>query len=73
MNKDQENVTVVLHRMLNMLEKDEGYADMFCIQLDNMLDEIHHSDGFGTEGQCDPRGDFREGEWSMWNVEGADK
>lgn len=72
MNKNQENVKVVLHRMLNMLE-DEDYIDMFCRSLDEMLDEILHSDGFGTEGQCDPRGDFREGEWSMWNVEGADK
>ena len=30
------------------------------------------NDGFGTEGQSDPRGDRRDGEWSMWQVQGVD-
>lgn len=30
-------------------------------------------DAFGTEGQCDPRGDFRDGEWSMKRVQGVDR
>lgn len=47
---------------------DEALADL----LDSMLDDIASEDGFGTEQQCDPRGDFRNGQWSMWNVEGND-
>ena len=30
------------------------------------------SDAFGTEGQNDPRGDQREGDFSMYYVEGLD-
>lgn len=43
----------------------EHYATV----LDSILDDIASNDGFGTEQQCDPRGDFRTQEWSMWNVE----
>jgi len=28
--------------------------------LNEHLDELHSMDYFGTEGQCDPRGDHRE-------------
>lgn len=37
--------------------------------LDSILDNIASQDAFGTEQQCDPRGDFRNYQWSMWNVE----
>ncbi len=37
--------------------------------LDSILDKIASQDAFGTEQQCDPRGDFRNHQWSMWNVE----
>lgn len=43
----------------------EQYAEV----LDDILDSIASDDGFGTEQQCDPRGDFRDQQWSMWNVE----
>jgi len=29
-------------------------------QLNDWLDEWHRDDRFGTEGQCDPRGDARD-------------
>lgn len=43
----------------------EQYAQIF----NDILDDIASNDGFGTEQQSDPRGDFRSQQWSMWNVE----
>jgi hypothetical protein len=34
--------------------------DVFCETFDNALDDLLNEDFFGTEGQCDPRGDRRE-------------
>lgn len=44
---------------------EDDIADM----LDSALDELASNDAFGSEQQCDPRGDFRNGDWSMWDVE----
>jgi len=71
MNYTQRCVIKVLERMIEMAKANEDDADMFAEVLDDALDDIHGSDGFGTEGQDDPRGDFRNGEWSMDNVEGV--
>lgn len=68
-------------RVLKVLEKikediidnDELVADMYSEALEDMLNMLHFEDAFGTEGQDDPRGDFRNGEWSMNRVEGIDK
>lgn len=43
--------------------------EQYAQTLDDILDEIASNDGFGTEQQCDPRGDFRNEEWSMWDIE----
>ena len=40
--------------------------------LDRCLDDLASQDAFGTEQQCDPRGDFRNGDFSMWNIENID-
>jgi hypothetical protein len=32
----------------------------FCADLNAFLDELANQDAFGTEGQCDPRGDQRD-------------
>jgi hypothetical protein len=66
MRKVQKNVVTVLKRMVASAEKDAGDAEMFSEGLENMLDDIHMDDGFGTEGQCDPRGDSRNGKWSIF-------
>lgn len=68
----QRRVAAVLERMLAMARGNEDDAKMFAESLEVMLTDIHAGDGFGTEGQCDPRGDFREGRWSMARVEGVD-
>ena len=68
----QQRVVAVLERMIVQARENEDDAEMFSDELEVMLTEIHSNDGFGTEGQCDPRGDFRNGMWSMTRVEGVD-
>ena len=65
----QQRVATVLSRMLDMAKSDEDDAQMFADVLEPMLNDLHGQDAFGTEGQCDPRGDFRNGQWSMDRVE----
>lgn len=72
MTKQQERTKKVLERMIALVDQDADYSEMFAKALDRSLDEIGVADGFGTEGQCDPRGDFRDGDFSMWNVQGVD-
>lgn len=66
MSKVQKNVVTVLKRMVAAAEQSADDAEMFADGLEEMLDAIHGNDGFGTEGQCDPRGDFRNGKWSIY-------
>lgn len=69
MKKLQTNCITVLNRLAKMCEEDEDFAESFAADLNTMLDEIQSQDGFGTEAQSDPRGDFRNGRWSMKKVE----
>jgi hypothetical protein len=69
MNKTQKNVITVLERMVQMAKDNNDDAKMFSDAMQFMLEDIHSNDGFGTEGQCDPRGDFRNGKWSMSKIE----
>ncbi len=39
--------------------KDKEGVTFACEEFDNMLDTLLNEDFFGTEGQCDPRGDRR--------------
>lgn len=68
----QQRVATVLERMLASVRKDPADAETFSPMLEEMLTELHGDDGFGTEGQGDPRGDFRSGQWFMERVEGID-
>jgi len=66
MNKYQKNLLVVLPRLTEMVKEDEDFAEYFAEDLEGLLDSIAGNDGFGTEQQCDPRGDFRSGcNWSL--------
>lgn len=68
----QRRVIKVLENMIEMTKQEEEYAQMFSDGLEEGLNEMMMQDAFGTEGQCDPRGDNREDEWHMWRVEGID-
>lgn len=51
-----ETLAADLHAILQM-PKDERVH--IAATLDEMLDDLHSRDAFGTEGQNDPRGDHR--------------
>lgn len=70
--KTQERVAKVLERMQAMAAASEEDAAMFSEMLEAALNDISYDDGFGTEAQNDPRGDGRDGEWSMDWVAGVD-
>lgn len=67
----------VAGRLYDMLAaippENEDEINQWAHDLDEWLNELASQDAFGTEGQNDPRGDMRNGEWSMDRVEGLDK
>ena len=66
-------VLKVLERIAKQVLHDEDELPAWADALEDMLQLLHNDDFFGTEGQSDPRGDFRNGAWSMSLVEGVDK
>jgi len=69
---EQQRVMLVLRRISKAVEDSADDAAAYAGALDAVLDELQGEDFFGTEGQCDPRGDFRDDEWSMYRVQGVD-
>jgi hypothetical protein len=74
-----ENSTKVQQRVLKALEGLKQVAATSNIaavamakELEYVLDILQDEDFFGTEGQDDPRGDFREGVWTMQKMQGVD-
>lgn len=54
-------VASVLRRYADWLDKqDPEFREFAAEGLNGHLDELMRGDAFGTEGQCDPRGDHRE-------------
>lgn len=72
-NKQQKRNQAVLERLIAFSNDDKGSADVMAEALDVMLDDLASDDFFGTERQCDPRGDCRDMHWTMGRVEGVDK
>lgn len=54
------NLAVVLDKLFVYCSKDKESAKQFCKAFDEFLDELVNHDFFGTEAQCDPRGDQRD-------------
>lgn len=73
LNETQQRVLMVLDRIKNLVTNDENDAEVLAEVLDEFLTDLHSNDFFGTEGQLDPRGDFRDGDWSMEYVQGVDE
>lgn len=73
MNRVQQRVSKVVGRLGELATNDPDDAEGIAEALDAMLDDLRGYDFFGTEGQNDPRGDFRDGEWSMGCVQGIDE
>ena len=60
------NIVTVIQRLSLMVQEDEYLADLLVEHLDPFLDSLASDDYFGTERQCDPRGDMRVKEWSLF-------
>jgi hypothetical protein len=60
MKTTKENVVQILRNFADYLESlDIEERAPYASDIEDMLEEIACNDGFGTEGQCDPRGDQR--------------
>lgn len=64
----QELVSKLDQMSLNA-ESSKSSAAKIANLLDVLLDEYGSNDGFGSERECDPRGDFRNGEFSVFAPE----
>lgn len=54
------NLAVVMAKLtVYALETEDEARQAFCDDLNRFLDDLSNEDAFGTEGQCDPRGDQR--------------
>jgi hypothetical protein len=54
------NLAVLMERLTKYaLETEDESRQAFCDVLNRFLDDLAAQDAFGTEGQCDPRGDQR--------------
>lgn len=67
------NVLRILEEIKRRVENPDydGAVDEWAEAMDSMLDEMKNTDQFGSEASTDPRGDFRNGEWSIWEMEPA--
>lgn len=68
MTKAQKNVVTVLRRLADSVAEGTVDAKRVGERLDDMLNDLMGMDEFGTEGQLDPRGDWRDG--PGWSVTG---
>jgi len=60
MRATARNVAAVLRRFADFVEKEPpAQRRLYAQDVNIMLDNIADQDGFGTEGQLDPRGDQR--------------
>jgi hypothetical protein len=60
-NVTSRNLALVMERLTKYaLETEDEARQAFCDDLNRFLDELANEDAFGTEGQCDPRGDQRD-------------
>jgi hypothetical protein len=54
-----KNLRKVSEKLLTFVLEDKEVTKTFCEAFDQFLDDLLSEDFFGTEGQCDPRGDRR--------------
>jgi hypothetical protein len=66
---DPEELTYFLGLVLIDYAARSDKLDALAVSFEYVLDELTGNDMFGTEGQCDPRGDMRNGIFSVWEIE----
>jgi len=57
-----KNVVAVVRKLANLIEAepDKRAKAVWARDVNEFLDALSDQDAFGTEGQCDPRGDQRD-------------
>lgn len=55
-----DNADKILINIREMMLKDKNDAKIIVDAMNKMLDDLLSEDFFGTEGQLDPRGDWRD-------------
>ena len=74
MNTQYKRLELVFERILNLCKTDNNFQESISFDIDHILGYyLYEEDVFGTEGQLDPRGDYREGRWSVHHVQGVDE
>lgn len=69
MSKTQKRILIVLSRLTLLVEKGQVHSETLSNALNGMLDDLKGEDFFGTEAQLDPRGDGREGNFTMDKIQ----
>jgi hypothetical protein len=57
---NSKNLAKVLANLQEFAHRDKRDMKTICAALNEMLDNLCSMDFFGTEAQCDPRGDQRD-------------
>lgn len=65
LTQEQKDVLLVIDRIKQLVMDNPDEAGMWAGTLDDVCDDLQGMDAFGTEGQMDPRGDFRDGNWEL--------
>lgn len=68
MTKTQTNIITVLDRLTKLVKDDAVQIEILSESMEGMLNDLRSNDFFGTEGQLDPRGDGRNGDFSMTRI-----
>ena len=55
-----DNMNKVWHNLMDYAKQDKHNIVIIAEAFNQMLDDLLGDDFFGTEGQCDPRGDHRD-------------
>lgn len=71
--ENQKNINEVDLKIIKLNELNNIDSKALAVSMEAFLNQIAMDDGFGTERQCDPRGDGRDGCFSMSKVQGYAK
>lgn len=59
---------VVLHRLRQFVIHSPENIDIIAGAIDDMLDDLKDMSTFGEDGELDPRGDMRKGNWELSEI-----
>lgn len=70
---EMSRLNILLSRTKVLAQDNENFRKEFLSSLNMIFDDMFENDVFGSEGQTDPRGDQRNGIFTVHNVEGYDE